>query len=368
MEIETLSPGAAELPGAAGLESPQGIKWDSTADAVFRGGGVKGLGLAGALEVFAAHPRWRVQRWVNVAGASAGAIIASYIACNPTGDVGREMIGILDPSKLRQFQDFPLGGKWLGGVPRLLLKHGMAPGTFFERWFDEVLEGATFAQMLPAGSTAWQDSRLRLIACDVTNRRLLVLPEDLPDYRLPGTSGAIDPARFKIARAARMSMSIPYFFSPVVLERITDDEGHQLSKPRTSLIVDGGTLSNFPVWLFDDAHPKRPTFGFTLDGGSGVGVGFNRLAGLMPWPVRFGADIFHTAQDAWDVRFASTSTQVRTVVVDATVTVNGVAYPVNTTDFDLSEERQKQLVANGREAATTFLDGFDIVNYKNSKH
>ena len=36
----------------------------------------------------------------------------------------------------------------------------------------------------------------------------------------------------------------------------------------------------------------------------------------MPWAVRFGFDIFHTSQEAWDARFVSHSTRVRTVTVE----------------------------------------------------
>jgi predicted acylesterase/phospholipase RssA len=52
--------------------------------------------------------------------------------------------------------------------------------------------------------------------------------------------------------------SIPYCFEPV---RLTDAPGVE------SLIIDGGTLSNFPVWRFDvdpaqsGSAPCRPTFG-----------------------------------------------------------------------------------------------------------
>jgi NTE family protein len=52
------------------------MDWIEEADGVFRGGGVKGIALAGALSGMAEHPTKPVTRWVNVAGASAGAIIA----------------------------------------------------------------------------------------------------------------------------------------------------------------------------------------------------------------------------------------------------------------------------------------------------
>ena len=70
----------------------------------------------------------------------------------------------------------------------------------------------------------------------------------------------MDPDELEIAAAVRMSMSIPIFFDPVVY--------HDPRKPHDQrLIVDGGLLSNFPVWLFDtpaDHVPRWPTFGLLL--------------------------------------------------------------------------------------------------------
>ncbi len=321
---------------------------------MFRGGGVKGIAIAAALEGFAEHPTKPVHKWVNVAGASAGAIIACYLALDHDA---RQMARLLDQTDFSEFQDFPRGSKLLG-LGNLLRSHGLAKGDAFERWFDGVLGGATFSQVSkpPEGGQA-RDWRLKLIAVDVTNRDLLVLPDDLVRYKLPGKASLIDPDGFPIASAARMSMSIPYFFEPVELDH--RDTGR-------SVIIDGGTLSNFPVWLFDvdpntlHRPPARPTFGFTLIGGRGLAPGLEKMRGLVPWPLRFGADIFATAQEAWDERFVSHSTRVRTLAVDAD--------DVGTTEFVLSPEKKQKLQTNGRTAAREFLDEFRIEDYSNSFH
>jgi NTE family protein len=329
------------------------MQWIDEADAVFRGGGVKGLALAGALCGFAEHPTKPVHTWKNVAGASAGAIIACYLA---TGHDAEEMLELMQKTSFGQFADFPGGNKELG-IARLIAEHGMAPGKAFESWFDDVLGGATFAEVRQAQKEGQpEDWRLKLIAVDVTGGHLLVLPGDLQNYRDPATGKQIDPDEFRIAQAARMSMSIPYFFDPVELQ---DEQG------RTCLIVDGGTLSNFPVWLWDvdpkvtGRDPTRPTFGFTLSGGHGFGPpGF--VTKVTPWHLRFGFDIFHTAESAWDERFVSHSTRVRTLAVDAD--------DVGTTDFNLTQEKQELLVHNGREAAKAFLDSFSLEEYENTYH
>jgi NTE family protein len=374
------------------------LDWVDEADGVFRGGGVKGLGLAGALLGFAQHPEKPVTRWVNVAGASAGAIIACYLAA---GHDAEDIAGLMTRTHFGDFQDFPPPGKVVGGSLNLLRRHGLARGEAFRRWFSKELEAKTFASVKTDDG---KRSRLKLIACDVTNRALLVLPDDLRRYRRLGEKKPIDPDQFEIADAARMSMSIPYFFEPVVLvrdrvfvehaggtdgltsgqpaDRIDVEQANEAArylgaaeatqrelsekelKLQASVIVDGGTLSNFPVWLFDVDVPNeklcRPTFGFTLTGGRGVGAGFNSVVARMPWAVSFGSNIFHTAQEAWDTRFVSHSTRVRTVAVDAG--------DVGTTEFDLPEAKQQMLLQNGRAAATRFIDRFDLAEYENTYH
>src|SRR5690606_15837517 len=89
----------------------------------------------------------------------------------------------------------------------------------------------------------------RVIASDLTNGKMLVLPDELPKY-------GINPQTFSIAKAIRMSCSLPFFFEPV---KITDHRG-------TNIMVDGGVLSNFPMWLFDAENVKklRPVLGVKL--------------------------------------------------------------------------------------------------------
>ena len=59
------------------------------ADAVFEGGGVKGIGLVGALEVM----EQAGYRWNMLAGTSAGAIVAALVAAGYTAS---ELKPILD--------------------------------------------------------------------------------------------------------------------------------------------------------------------------------------------------------------------------------------------------------------------------------
>jgi hypothetical protein len=102
-----------------------------------------------------------------------------------------------------------------------------------------------------------------------------------------------------------------------------------------------------------------PTIGFTLTGGHGVG-GVRGVSSHLPWAARFGVSIFDTAEEAWDARFVSHSRRTRTISVDA----DGVG----TTDFTQSQAQRDLLIANGRKAATDFLDAFELAAYENTYH
>ena len=98
---------------------------------------------------------------------------------------------------------------------------------------------------------------LRIITSDITNGKLVVLPNDLKIMDL-------DPEMFPVAKAVRMSCSVPYFFEPVKIR-----VGNQ-----TNVFVDGAVLSNFPMWLFNDdhGHRERPVIGLKLQGDEGVNL------------------------------------------------------------------------------------------------
>src|ERR671911_251762 len=119
---------------------------DSHADLVFEGGGVKGIGLAGALATL----EEREYRPQNIAGTSAGAITAALLSAGYSADELREIIITLD---YRQFQD----RAWEDKVPlierslSMLLDLGLYEGNRFLEWMRERLDAKgvhTFAERM----------------------------------------------------------------------------------------------------------------------------------------------------------------------------------------------------------------------------
>ena len=373
------------------------MEWIEEADGVFRSGGVKGLGLAGALLGFAEHPEKPVKKWVNVAGASAGAIIACYLAVGHDAD---DIAALMTKTNFGRFQDFLWPGEILGGGLNLLRKQGLARGDAFRDWFSEQLEGKTFASTKSDDGTR---NRLKLIAVDATNRALLVLPDDLPRYRLNGQPDPIDPDEFELADAARMSMSIPYFFEPVELIRdrviVTDKGGTGRSARRPACRPDRGRARERGRTKLRRRRSDLPRD--ERRGDRAAAIGDHRRRDALELPC-LAVRRRHDRAASTDVRVhahrrprrrrglqrvrrstcpgrsgsASTSStpHKKHGTPASSLTRRGpelsrlMRATSATTQFNLTADDQAMLLANGRAAAKRFLDRFDLAGYENTFH
>ena len=307
------------------------------ADVVFEGGGVKGIGLVGAVAV----AEEQGYKWMNLAGTSAGAIVATLIAAGYTAEEMKEILNKLDYNNFKDrsnLDKLPL----VGSMASLIFEKGIYEGRFFQTWMGDLLKAkniTTFGDLLVPGE---QDNKyrfkLRVIASDITEGKMLVLPQDIVDY-------GIRPEDLNVAFAIRMSMSIPFFYEPVKLQNMKTGQ--------TSYIVDGGVLSNFPVWLFDRAGglPEWPTFGFKLvepDEGAQHHIG---------GPISLLVALFSTMMEAHDARYIKDQDFVRTVPIPT--------LGVKTTEFDISHERCEALYQSGRKAAEKFFSTWSFQQYTN---
>ncbi|WP_151734328.1 patatin-like phospholipase family protein ['Paenibacillus yunnanensis' Narsing Rao et al. 2020] len=300
-------------------------------NAVFEGGGVKGVALAGAVE---ASERAGVT-FNRVAGTSSGSIIASFLAAGYDGETMSQVI------KQTSFTSFlKRGGIFrtalIGPALRVLMKKGLYSGEALENWVRCILRSkgiATFND-LPKG-------KLSIIASDITNGRIVVLPDGLADY-------GIAPGSFEVARAVRMSCSIPFFFDPVMLRLSGPAAAGRIFTEQFVYLVDGGMLSNFPLWLFDEkengfpnpAH-RTPTVGYQLIGKTDPEP--HRITG----PISMLQAMVGTMLSAHDERYIETEKFVRTVKIPT--------LGISTTQFHLSEAKSDELYAAGYLAGEEFF-------------
>lgn len=305
-------------------------------DVVMEGGGVKGIGIVGALQVLD-EAGYSFRR---VAGTSAGAIAGSLVAAGMPVAKLENLLGTLD---YRQFKDEGIIDSIgiLGKSLSVIFERGVYEGDFLRNWLAEQLEGLgvrTFADLKVTDGWAAklppeQQYKLVVVTADITRGRMVRLPWDYTNFGL-------DPDKQLVADAVRASMSIPFFYEPVRMGE--------------SFLVDGGMLSNFPIGLFDST-PEEPTFGIKLSARAEALESTHDTK----MPYDFALALIETMLNAHDmIHLDDICTQRRTMFVDTS--------GVKATNFDITEAEQKRLFANGQEAARKFLKQWDFADYKST--
>ncbi|MBS4217175.1 patatin-like phospholipase family protein [Bacillus sp. FJAT-49711] len=286
-------------------------------DGVFSGGGIKGLALIGAYEVL----EEKGFTFKRLAGTSAGAIMAAFIAA---GYTSKEIGVLMDETDIKLFLDqrttlLPFAiAKWL----LLYWRMGMYKGDELEEWLGKKMadKGVYTFKDLPPG-------KLRLIASDLTTGRLIVLPDDLETYGIPKET-------FPVARAIRMSCGIPFFFEPIKLRSLSGE----------NIIIDGGLLSNFPLWLFENENQKkpRPVLGIKLSYNMEEQPKREIKNGLSLFEA-----LFSTMKDAHDARYISRKHEKDIVFIPIDESFSS--------EFTISGEKKHALIEKGRLRTKQFL-------------
>lgn len=320
------------------------------ADLVLEGGGVKGLGLVGAV--------LRLMRegyaFERVAGTSAGAIVAAFLAAGAGVERLAEVMDRLDYSQVPDRA--PPGIPGVSEGVSLLRDAGAYEGDYIHRFLQTelaALEVTTFGDLRradPGADPALSERELAyelvVMATDVTNGRLLRLPWD---YEKLG----LDPDAQPVADAVRASISIPLYFKPFPI----GEQGVTL--------VDGGVLSNFPIEAFDRTdgeEPRWPTLGVKvipdLPAGSAqlLPGGAQAALSAVP-PLRMLEQVVATAIVGNDQTYLDRPcVRRRAIQVDTSA--------VGIVEFDVSAATRAAVVASGEAAADAFLQEWDWDAYK----
>jgi NTE family protein len=326
---------------------------------VLSGGGVKGIGLVGAV-VALMDAGYRVGR---ISGTSAGSLVGAVIAAAARGEqlTGEQLKGIALSLPYRKFLD-PVSARAvpvLGMAWAALHGQGMYRGDFIHDWVEGELRNLgvhTFGDLSIDDLDLPVQQRYRLVVtvADVTRGHLVRLPWDY--RRLYG----LEPDDQSVADAVRASMAIPFFFRPVTL---TSAGGS------ASTLIDGGLLSNFPMYSLDrtDGKPPRwPSFGITVmtqhpaEGDDDPGPGLAPLIHL-PGAPQLLEGIINTALLGHDQTYLSQpAVAARTIAVDS----SGIGY----LNFNISPADREKLYEEGYSAARKFLSTWDWSAYLRRFH
>ncbi len=302
------------------------------ADLVLEGGGVKGIGLVGAISVLEERG-YRINR---VAGTSAGSIVGALVAAGYTGKEMHDVMMALDYTRFRDGGVVDHLGPFGQGLS-ILFEHGIYEGAYVKQWLRDLLAAkkvATFAdlKLVDLGSTLPPEQQYRFVAmtADISQGCLRRLPWDYHHYDVKADDAAV-------VDAVRASMSIPFFYEPVKFK----------SAGKDCWLVDGGMLSNFPIETFDrtSGAPRWPTFGIKLSARRDAPLG---AVNDVPGTLSMAKAMMDTMMSFHDpMHLDDPTVVVRTIFVDT--------FKVRATDFDLSPETQAALYQSGRDAATKFL-------------
>jgi NTE family protein len=205
------------------------------------GAGVKGFAYSGALQVM--DSMGILKNIERVAGTSVGAIQACLLA---VGYTSNELVGLTVNIPLRRFND----GGWFfaGGFVRLRKQFGWYKGERIAKWIEELIEAKTGNGNITFGELhAQREAKgykdLYITGTDLTYQCLRVFSyEQYPQMR--------------IRDAVRISLSIPLYYRAVLM----DDTGRVYNQPNGQLLhvmVDGGVLSNYPIFIFDSTRYMR---------------------------------------------------------------------------------------------------------------
>ncbi len=297
------------------------------ADAVFEGGGMRGIGIVGALT----YLEKQGYEWQRFAGTSVGAVIAALLV---SGYRAADMKKIISQMNFENFlyrdklQKLPFLGKALG----VLMEKGVYSGEYVELWVDKLLRAKGICKFKDV--TFDGECRLKIVASDVTKRKILILPDSLVNY-------GINPMEFSIAKAVRMSTSIPIYFKPVKL----------IHRDGISYVVDGAVSCNFPIDIFDiQGMPRWPTIGFKFDTPD-----IGKVKSGKKDPISFLIDIAETI--AYDKRkvWMMEENLCRTVLIPTA--------GVEPTEFNISSEKSFALFKSGYRGALRFHHNWSFEEY-----
>ena len=326
---------------------------------IFQGGGAKGYAHVGALK--AAEERGI--NFVRYGGTSAGAIIAALAAAGYRAD---ELLDVTKPIGQRGVLDIELGGllnpienarierilerstRLFGlGQPRPKADHRRS------RWLSSFIRIAVLATLEVRSLgilrkqfgfittdpvVEWLDRLLaaklgcaRPVTFADLNMRLKVVAANLTTGKIEKFGFAGDEA-LHVATATMASACFPLFFRPVVYGDV---------------FIDGGLLSNLPVWLFDDERDDEtahlPTFGFRLVNTLVAGTQNKPLSGLRS----FGGKVFKTALSA------GTNLEERRIEYYHPI---DLAAPVDTLSFSTARAQAPSIVVEAKRCVEGYFE------------
>lgn len=300
------------------MEKSQYTKYFTSCKGVFQGGGCKAIAYIGAYKK--AHERGVF--FSELAGTSAGSIIAALIAAGATPAYLEKAVKELDFSKFiknytpaKYFEKIfirqVIPNKYVKYISKngFIQNFGIFDSAYIETFIEEHLKTltelnhtVTFQDLVP---------NLHIVCADLEKHTVKVWNKD----STPTES---------IAKAVRSSCSIPFFFQPV-----------------ENKYVDGGVLSNLPNFIFAEEPHYNRILSFKLENTDSL----NKITTFETFAISLIDTIVEGA--------SGIQQNLNTESFDVNIKVN----EVSSIDFNkLDESTINKLIQNGEEAMDNFLN------------
>lgn len=313
---------------------------------VFEGAGIRGIAYCGAIsQMEASGIMNQVQR---VGGTSAGAITALALA---VGYTGRELESITASTNFKKFND----GRFavVGGINRVSKYFGWYRSREFNQWLGKLIAQKT-------GNA------------DITFEQLHTQNNNYRDLYVTGTSLNLQKTivfshehfpKMKIRDAVRISMSIPLYFEAVFM----DNKGNIYEQPKKKdslqVMVDGGFIANFPVWLFDSTKYtsgynnenrfiiNNETLGFRIDREEQIALDQQGVKQLAPLPVQ----TIKEYMEAFMLLMVESMNRPQLLPEDRLRTISINDGKLGPRIRKLKKEEVERMLNNGRKAVVEFV-------------
>ncbi len=283
---------------------------------VFEGGGALGPAHVGAVERFAGI----LPNVKNFAGSSSGSIMAMALACGaPLESVRNAMLSI----------DFNLlldNGEGCKGMARTVTKWGWYEGSYITRWVDDFIATTPMGKKDMTFNELFQRTGNELVITTVSinmNRVVYCSKDTTPDM--------------PIKIAVRRSVGLPLVFQPDV------EDGDRY--------IDGGTLDNYPIRVFDYKLDHDEVIGFKLLNSPGE----NQDERPVIHPPRSLAEYTYRVLAMLLVK--SNSVHIDDEDWQRSVKIKCGRY--GSLDFDITRDDKEVLMEYGRAAADVFLTRYE---------
>jgi NTE family protein len=213
---------------------------------VFEGSGMRGIAYCGVLMEL--EEKGLMGGIEKVGGTSAGALMALTVSLGYNSEEIKEIIGSTNFKKLNDGRFF-----LFGGIHRMRKKYGWYRGEKLNKLISKILiqktgnDNISFYELKKKG---YKD--LYVTGTSLNRQSVIVFShENYPSM--------------KVKDAVRISMTIPLYFSAVLIDSAGVVQPGPQQDHQLDVMVDGGFTANFPIKLFDGDTINPYTLGFRID-------------------------------------------------------------------------------------------------------